>query len=72
MEHWKMKMAQVMEIKDPRKAMVEMAQLVHSKNLDLTVLLEAMKAYQTKHGVGADEMMFDENGERVLTEEMFL
>lgn len=72
MEQWKMKMAQVMEIKDPRKAMVEMAQLVHSENLDLTVLLEEMKAYQTKHGVDADEMMFDENGERVLTEEMFL
>lgn len=71
MEKWKQKMAEIMEMSDPRKAMVEMATLVHREHLDLTILEEKMDEYAEKHKVDLDEMTYYPNGERVLTPEMF-
>ena len=69
---WKQRITAVMEISDPRKAMVEMARLVHLQNLDLTILEQAMHEYAIKHDIELDEMTFYPNGENVLTPDLFL
>lgn len=71
MEHWKQEMAEIMEIKDPRKALIEIMMLVDKENLEPDVLEEAMDEYMAKHGVKLEEMALYPDGERVLTPEMF-
>ena len=69
---WEQRLTEIMEMPDPREAMIEMARLVHRQGLDLTILEQAMQQYATKHNVDPDEMTFYPNGETVLTQDLFL
>ena len=70
MEQWQEKLAKIMEMEDPHKALIEMARLVYQENLSLEILDNAVTAYTEKHNVEEDEMAFYPNGERVLSPEV--
>lgn len=71
MEKWKDRMAEIMEIDDPRRACIEMAVLVGNGRLSTEILENGIYAYMAKHGVDLDEMTLYPDGERVLQPEMF-
>ena len=71
MEQWKKRMAEIMEMDDPRKAMVEITRLVVTEQLPLELLETAPEEYAAKHKVDVNEMAFYPNGERVVSLETF-
>ena len=72
MEQWKKRMAEIMEMDDPCKAMVEIARLVVKEQLPLEILETAPEEYAAKNKVDVNEMAFYPNGERVVSLETFL
>lgn len=72
MEAWEKKLAEIMEMEDPRKAYIELAMLLHREHLPLTLGEEWIPQYMELHGIeDENEMAYYPNGERVLTPEMF-
>ena len=71
MEQWEKKLAEIMELKDPRKAYIEIALLVHREKLSMTVAEDAVDEYIKRYNIDEDDMAFYPDGERVLSPELF-
>ncbi len=56
----------IMEIKDPHKALLAIAEKVETDNLGLVEMESRVEQYANLHGITTDEMAFYPNGERVI------
>lgn len=56
----------IMEMKDPHKALLAIAEKIEADDLGLVEMENRVEQYADLHGITTDEMAFYPNGERVL------
>ena len=59
-----------MELKNPREALLRIYRLVHSEDLSLTVMEDAVDRYKKRYNVELEEMTVFPNGKMVITQEV--
>ncbi len=56
----------IMEMKNPRKALIAINEKVEKEMLPLEEMAKAVEKYAEKHGITVEEMAYYPNGENVL------
>ena len=57
---------EIMNIKDPHKALLAIAEKIEADDLGLVEMENRVEQYANLHGITPDEMAFYPNGERVI------
>ena len=61
-----MEWKQIMEMRDPHKALLAIAEKIEADDLGLVEMEDRVEEYAKLHGIDTMEMAFYPNGERVL------
>lgn len=61
-----MEWKQIMEMSDPHKALLAIAEKIEADDLGLVEMENRVEQYANLHGITPDEMAFYPNGERVI------